>query len=83
MQETWVRFLVWEDPLEKEQQPTPVLLPRESHEQKNLAGYSPWGFRRVGHNLATRQQQQGYKICRARVFGVKEKRCLCNTQRTH
>ena len=34
-------WLVWEDPLQKEQQPTPVLLPRESHEQKNLAGYSP------------------------------------------
>ena len=24
-------------------QPTPVFLPRESHGQKSLAGYSPWG----------------------------------------
>ena len=30
-----------EDPLEKEWQPTPVFLPRESHRQRNLAGYSP------------------------------------------
>ena len=30
MQETWVCFLVWEDPLEK-WQPTPVFLPAESH----------------------------------------------------
>ena len=24
-------------------QPTPVFLPGQSHEQRNLAGYSPWG----------------------------------------
>ena len=24
-------------------QPTPVLLPGESHGQRSLAGYSPWG----------------------------------------
>ena len=24
-------------------QPTPVLLPRESHGQRSLVGYSPWG----------------------------------------
>ena len=41
MQETWVRSLGWEDPLEKEWQPTPVLLPGESHGQKSLVGYSP------------------------------------------
>ena len=23
--------------------PTPVFLPRESHRQRSLAGYSPWG----------------------------------------
>ena len=31
-------------------QPTPVLLPGESHGQKCLAGYSPWGSQRVGHD---------------------------------
>ena len=43
IQETRVRFLGWEDPLEKEMQPTPVFLPGESHGQRSLAGYSPWG----------------------------------------
>ena len=41
-QEIRVQFLVWEDPLE---QPTPVFLPGESHGQRSLAGYSPWGHR--------------------------------------
>ena len=26
-------------------QPTPVFLPGESHEQKSLASYSPWGYK--------------------------------------
>ena len=43
MQETWVRSLGWEDPLEKEMQPTPVFLPGESHGQRSLAGSSPRG----------------------------------------
>ena len=43
MQEIWVQPLGWEDPLEKEWLPTPVFLPGESHGQRNLAGYSPWG----------------------------------------
>ena len=36
------RFSPWEDPLEEEWQPAPVLLPGESHGQRSLAGYSPW-----------------------------------------
>ena len=43
MQETWVRSLGREDPLEKEWQPTPVLLPGKSHGQRSLVGYSPSG----------------------------------------
>ena len=43
MQETQVRSLGWEDPLEKEWQPTPVFLPGELHGQRSLVGYSPWG----------------------------------------
>ena len=44
--ETWVRSLGWEDPLEKEMATwllTPLFLPGESHAQRNLVGYSPWG----------------------------------------
>ena len=43
LQETWVQSLGWEDPLDKGMQPTPVFLPGESHGQKNLMGYRPWG----------------------------------------
>ena len=37
-------------------QPTPVSLPGKSHGQRGLVGYSPWGRKRVGHDLATKQQ---------------------------
>ena len=47
MQETWVQSLGWEDPLEKEMQPTPVFLPGESHGQRSLVVYSPWGHREL------------------------------------
>ena len=43
MWETRVRSLGWEDPLEKEVAITPVFLPGESHGQRSLVGYSPWG----------------------------------------
>ena len=41
MQETWVRFLGQEDPLEEEMAITSVSLPGESHGQRSLEGYSP------------------------------------------
>ena len=33
----------------------PVFLPGESHGQSSLVSYSPWGGKRVGYNLGTRQ----------------------------
>ena len=33
-------------------------LPGKSHEPRSLVGYSPWGHKRVGHDLVTKQQQQ-------------------------
>ena len=41
----WVRKI----PSKKEWQPTPIFLPGESHEKRNLACYSPWGCR-AGHD---------------------------------
>ena len=38
-----VRALGREDPWRRKWQPTPVFLPGESHGQKSLVGYSPWG----------------------------------------
>ena len=32
-----------------------VFLPGKSHGQRSLEGYSPWGGKRVGHNLVTKQ----------------------------
>ena len=43
--EVQVQSLGWEDPQEEGMQPTAVLLPGESHEQRSLAGYSPWGHK--------------------------------------
>ena len=43
MWETWVRSLGWEDPWEKERLPTPVFCPGESHGQRSLVSYNPWG----------------------------------------
>ena len=34
---------VWKILWRREWQPTPVFLPGESHIQRNLVGYSPWG----------------------------------------
>ena len=39
-------------------QPTPVFLPGESHGQKSLVGCSPWGHKRVGRDLVTKQKQK-------------------------
>ena len=47
MQETGVRSLGQEDPLE-EGMNTPVFLSGESHGQRSLVGYSPWGCKESG-----------------------------------
>ena len=54
VQEMWVQSLGWEDPLAKEVQPSPVLLPGKCHGQRSLAGYNPWGCKR---DLVIKQQQ--------------------------
>ena len=43
VQETLVQSLGWEDPWRRERLPTPVFQPGESHGQRSLTGYSPWG----------------------------------------
>jgi len=45
MQETGVQFLDQEEPLEKGMTTHSSILPGESHEERSLAGYSPWGCR--------------------------------------
>ena len=41
MQETQVRSLGWDDPLEKEMAPHSSILAGESHGQRSLVGHSP------------------------------------------
>ena len=45
MQETCIRSLGQEDPLEKGMTTTLVFLPGGFHGQRSLAGYSPWGHK--------------------------------------
>ena len=49
--------LVRKIPWRRKWQPTPIFLPEKSYGQKSLAGYSPWAHKRVGHDVATKQQQ--------------------------
>ena len=49
IRETQVRFLGWEDPLEKEMAThSPVLLPGKFHGLRSLVGHSPWGCKESG-----------------------------------
>ena len=42
-----VPSLCQEDPWRRTWEPTPVFLPGESHGQKSLEGYSPWGHKEL------------------------------------
>ena len=44
-----VQSLGWESPLEKGMA-THSSIPGESHVQRSLVGYSPWGRKKVGHD---------------------------------
>ena len=48
MQETWVRSLGWEDPLEKEMAThSSGFLPDKFQGQRSLVDYSPWGCKEL------------------------------------
>ena len=48
MQETWVQSLGWEDPLEEGMAThSSILAWRNRHGQRSLAGYSPWGHKKL------------------------------------
>ena len=57
IQDTQFQPLGQEDPLEEEMAThSVVFLPGESHGQRNLVGYRPWGYKTVSHDLTTKQQ---------------------------
>ena len=45
-------------PWRRKWRPTLVFLPGESHEQRSLTGYSPWGHKGAGHDLPLHNKQQ-------------------------
>ena len=45
----WVGKILWH----RKWQPTPVFLPGESHGQRHLVGYSPWGYKELDITEAT------------------------------
>ena len=49
--------LVWEDLLEKEMATYSSILAWEIPLQRSLAGYSPWGRKKVRHDWVAKQQQ--------------------------
>ena len=57
VRETGVHSLGQEDPPEKEMATHPSILNWEIPWTEEPAGYSPWGHRRVGSDLETKQQQ--------------------------
>ena len=64
-----MRFNPWvaEIPWRRKWKPSPVLLPGKSHGQRSLAGYSPWGLKRVGHDLAPKQRVQRLLVAQGSV----------------
>ena len=53
----WAR----QNPWRRQWQSTTVFLLGNSHGQRSLVGYSPWGHKRVRHDLATKQAMIKYK----------------------
>ena len=44
-EETWIRSLGWEDPLEEGMATHSGIPAWKIHEQRSLVGYSPWGHK--------------------------------------
>ena len=57
MQETWVRSLGWEDPLEMEMGTHSSILAWEIPRTEEHGRLQSTGSQRAGHDLATRQQE--------------------------
>ena len=71
--ETWVQSLGLEDPLEKKWQPAPLFLPGESHGERSLVGYSPWG--RI-QSATTEQLADKRQMARILCFERHQKKSL-------
>ena len=91
MQETkemWVQSQVRKIPWRRAWQPTPVFLPGESHRQRRLVGYSPWGPQKVRHCLYLRavfpkvlcqQVLIRFRFCQWDALGIWTAQGLCHS----
>ena len=70
----WVGKIPWR----RKWQPSLVFLPGKPHGQRSLVGCSPWGHKRVGHNLVTLQQQETC-IGQLSTISSKSPTSLCRT----
>ena len=78
----WIRKMPWRS----NWQPTPVFLPGKSHGQRSLVDYSPWGHKRVRHNLATKQQRNWNKcpvLSETKLKDSQKSHCLIKLFRKH
>jgi len=49
-------------PWRRKWQLIPVFVPGKFHGQRSLAGYRPWGCKRIRHDLVTKLQQNHGRI---------------------
>ena len=63
-------------PWRRRWQPTPVFLLGKSYGQRSLVGYSPWGRKRVGHDIATNEQPQTVTKSVSIQYGLTESLCV-------
>ena len=68
----WVRKIPWR----RKWQPTPVFLPGRSHGKRSLAGYSPWGHKRIGHDLVTKEQAWFTRLCSFLLYSWVTQLCM-------
>ena len=81
MRKIGVRSLDWEIPWRREWQPTPVFLPGESHGQRSLVGYSPWGHKESDTTFTFTFHQyfrKGIGTLRGKLEEVSRKKEPCN-----
>ena len=64
----WVGKIPWRT----KWQPTPAFLPEESHRQRSLAGYSPWGRKELDATEATEHTGFSWGCCVYNTYNLNE-----------
>ena len=67
-----LRIISKNAPWRREWQPIPVFLPGESHGQRSLAGYSPWGCKKDRHDLTSKTTIADITFYSRKIFIVEK-----------